>query len=97
MIQRPPTNKRAKRLKPGRLALYYAKLPNDGPDVVMHNEVPARRADAHYLHYVMNCPRFDHKGQPEPSVVEELQKRGYDITTINFSIDMKASADAGDR
>jgi hypothetical protein len=92
VIQRPPTKRRARRVKPGELAAYYAKLRNEGPDVVLHNEPPARRADAHFLHCALNVPRFNHKGEVEPSVMEELQARGYDITTLRFSIQMAAES-----
>lgn len=86
MINRPLTKRRERRVKPGELAVYYAKLRGQDPDVILHNESPARRADAHYMHSVLNTPRFDHRGNPEPSVIEELQSRGYDITTLDFSI-----------
>jgi hypothetical protein len=59
--------------------------------VVLHNELPARHCDAHYLHSVLNTPRYNYKGEPELSIVDELVDRGYDITTLYFSILMKKS------
>jgi len=82
--------KRARRLKSGTLAVYFAKLPHDAPDVVIHNEAPARRADAHYMHSIFNAERYDYKGDPQPSVVDELKSRGYDITTLSFEVHMIA-------
>ena len=84
----PPTSRRSKRIKPGVLAAYYAKLKYDRPDVVLHNEAPARRCDAHFLHSVLNTARYDCFGKREPSIIEELVNRGYDLTTLNFSIKM---------
>jgi hypothetical protein len=86
MLNRPTTKRREKRIKPGVLAGYYAKLKYDDPDVVIHNESPAGRADAHYLHSMLNTPTYNYKGEEQLSIMEELQKRGYDITTLNFSI-----------
>lgn len=87
MLNRPPTKHRAKRIKSGVLAAYYAKLSRfDDPDVVIHNEAPAGRADAHYLHSMLNTPTYNYKGEEQLSIIEELQVRGYDITTLNFSI-----------
>lgn len=86
MLTRPPTKHREKRIKPGVLAAYYAKLRYDDPDVVIHNEAPAGRADAHYLHSILNTSTYNYKGEEQLSIMEELQVRGYDITTLNFSI-----------
>jgi hypothetical protein len=51
--------------------------------------LPARRADAHLMHQTFNSPRYDYEGTEIPSLVEELVNRGYDITTLDFSIHMK--------
>ena len=94
-MERPNTNRRRKRLRAGMLAAYYAKLPDCGPDVVLHNELPARRCDTHFLHTVLNTPRYNYEGKLEPSIVDELVSRGYDITTLNFSIQMTAPKQNG--
>lgn len=89
--------RRERRLKPGWLAVYFAKLREvDMPDVVIHNEAPARRADSHYMHSVFNIPRYDHTGAEQPSVVDELKSRGYDIATLDFQIKMAAELQAKD-
>lgn len=48
------------------------------------------KPDGHLLHCRLNSPRFDGDYQPMlPSFVEELQARGYDITTLRFSVKRK--------
>jgi hypothetical protein len=81
--------KRERRLKPGTLAVYYAKLRGNDPDIVIHNEAPARRADAHFMHSIFNVERYDYTGAVLPSLVDELKSRGYDIETLSFEIHMK--------
>ena len=46
---------------------------------------------------VMNAfafDRLDYKGERQPSLVEELEKRGYDMDTLKFSIEKKADTGA---
>jgi hypothetical protein len=46
--------------------------------------------DAAFLHVIFNVKRFDSGTEnPLPSFVEELEARGYDITTFKFSIQKK--------
>jgi hypothetical protein len=55
---------------------------------------PGQAADAHLLHYHLATPRphlnlGDPGGFPiafDPSLIEELKARGYDITTLKFEI-----------
>ena len=46
--------------------------------------------DRHLLHYVLNCehPRPHVLGEPwfDAAFTKELEKRGYDLTTLKFSI-----------
>lgn len=47
-----------------------------------------RKCDGHLIHYYMGSPR--QSGQEwVPSLFEELEKRGYDLTTLKFSIKKK--------
>jgi len=53
-----------------------------------------RSCDGHYVHYMLGCKRYDHDPitktrKEENSFFEELDKRGYDLTTIKFSIQWK--------
>lgn len=45
--------------------------------------------DGHLLHTRLNAPRFDGSNEL-PSFVSELEARGYDITTLRFSVKRKA-------
>lgn len=90
--------KRMRQAKEGQLRVYYANHPEDGPDIVYHNGEGTSRSDKFLLHgfFSMKRPRivYGHErlnngGHPtvfEPGLVEELEKRGYDITTLEFSI-----------
>lgn len=90
---------RRKHAKPGQLLIYYGKLPHDDPDVVFAwGEAGANRYDASFLTFALSGKRqrvvygedrVKNGGWPvvfDPSVIEELEARGYDITTIQFSI-----------
>lgn len=47
------------------------------------------KPDGHLLHTVLNGQRFDAEGRPEPSLVDELAERGYDLTTLRFTVTRK--------
>ena len=54
-----------------------------------------RGCDRHLTHYALNCV----PGPTKPgdlSFVDELEKRGYDITTLRFSV-MRAESNDDDR
>lgn len=88
---------RAPKLKDGELRVYWGKLPHDSPDLIFAWQGnSAMRADSRYLYVELATQRPDPSVQPLfskmlPSFVQELEARGYDITTLKFSI-MKKSA-----
>lgn len=96
---------RRRHAKPGQLLIYYGKLPHNDPDVVFAwGGDGANKCDANYLTYALCGKRQrmvfgeerEKAGYPvtfDPSVIEELTARGYDITTIRFSIMKKAKDD----
>jgi hypothetical protein len=47
------------------------------------------RPDGHLLHVVLNCERWNYEGRREPSLVAELDRRGYDTSTLRFSVQRK--------
>lgn len=54
-----------------------------------------RKVDGAYLHYVLGCKRqrYDYttkRIEYDPSALEELEARGYDIKTLRFSIKRKS-------
>ena len=88
---------RTAKLKPGELRAYWRTLREDGyhgpggekGDLVFHNEPPARRADGSLLYSVFSSYKIDGSSINGRSLVEELARRGYDVTTFRFSIKMK--------
>lgn len=84
--------------KPGELRALYGKADRwSGPDVcyVWGEGVPG--CDARLLHSTLSNKRltldFPNAGHKfEQSFVDELEERGYDITTLRFSIQKKPSA-----
>ena len=87
---------RKPKLKDGELRMYYGKLKHDSPDVIYAWQgEPSMRRDSSMLHYMLGTRRPDPTKRPIfsemlPSFLEELESRGYDLTTIKFSIMKKA-------
>jgi hypothetical protein len=73
--------------KEGTLACRWRKnLGGCGPDLVFYFP---RKPDGHLLHSFFNYPA---KGEKR-CLVAELEARGYDITTLQFTIRMKEKPD----
>jgi hypothetical protein len=74
---------RTPKLKDGELRVYWGKLPHDSPDVVFSWQGDrSMRRDTALLCYLFS------KKEPGTSrgLLEELEYRGYDITTLRLSI-----------
>jgi hypothetical protein len=93
---------RKPKLKDGELQMYWGRPdPHDSPDVVLAWQGDRRmKADTALLHMIICSKRpkiafgkLDWNVM-EPSLIEELQARGYDITTLKFSI-IKKPVNAG--
>ena len=90
---------RKPKLKDGELMVYWGRLPHDNPDVIYAWQGDASmKRDSAALHYYLGCKRPDPQVTPIfskmlPSMIEDLESRGYDITTLKFSI-MKKQVDA---
>ncbi len=81
---------RLPRQKKGVLELSYGRLEKgENPDVVYTCGEGCDRADLRLLHYHFSWGRLKIGREQEPSLVEDLIKRGYDISTIKFSIKKK--------
>lgn len=84
---------RRPKLKDGELRVYWG-MPDrhDSPDVVLAWQGDSMmKRDAALLHYHLCSRHPDPHKHPifsvmQPSLIEDLQARGYDITTIKFSI-----------
>jgi hypothetical protein len=97
---------RRRKAKPGQLIAYYGKLPHDGPDVVFAwGGSGASKHDGALLHHMLASKRLEVVlGEEErkhtrcghhifgKSFIQELEDRGYDITTIYFSIEQKPTS-----
>ena len=83
---------RAPKLKDGELQVYWGKLPYDSPDIIYAWQGDSSmKRDSRLLHYHLSTKRPDPFAKPlfskmDPSLLEELESRGYDLTTLKFSI-----------
>jgi hypothetical protein len=89
--------KRVPKAKPGQIITTWAHRKYDGPDLYFINGEGTSRADRSLMNHVFCCKRMtvDTKSPVGydfgPSFAEELEKRGYDMTTFRFSIQKKAT------
>lgn len=68
-----------------------AKWANEGEaaggDIAYACGVGCHKADLHLLHYVIGAGHWNpNDRKTDPSFLDELKARGYDLTTIRFSI-----------
>lgn len=71
----------------GDLVAWWGKIKGESPDICFHWDKHV--ADGHLLHYFLTRPDVDRHGNVMKSFIEELESRGYDITTLKFSIQRK--------
>lgn len=83
---------RRPKLKDGELRVYWGKLPHNNPDIVIEwlGDSSMKR-DSNFLFYELGSDKPDLHAKPlfskmNPSFFKELELRGYDITTLKFSI-----------
>lgn len=77
-----------KRAKPGELCMFYGRLPGDAPDVIYAWGAGCSKRDGALLNMILGSKRppllpFE---PWEPSLLDELVARGYDLSTLSFSI-----------
>lgn len=90
---------RQPKLKDGELRMYWGKLPHENPDVIISWQGDSSmKRDSRLMFYVLCSDKPDLHARPlfskmEPSFIKELELRGYDLTTLKFSI-MKKKVDA---
>lgn len=82
---------RAPKAKEGQLIAKWGSVDGSGPDLCYAYGPGCERADSRLLHNVLTTKRIDLSDLPNllPSFTEELEARGYDITTLRFSISKK--------
>ena len=71
--------------------MQWGKLPNDSPDIIYSWGEGTDRADRALLHHVFGSPRYTYDGKTDPGLFDELEARGYDLTTLKFSIEKRMS------
>lgn len=84
-------NMARRRTSQNTLSAYWSKKERD----LMYS-YPGSAVDGRLVHSVMGClrARLDYSQERptpvyDPSFVDELEKRGYDITTLRFSVMLK--------
>ena len=82
--------KYTRKLKPGHLVCRWATSRDDGPDLY-YNAGEGCGGDMKLLHGFFTSQRLNCNYEFEKSFIEELKLRGYDITTLNFSIKKKVT------
>lgn len=89
---------RRPKLKEGELRVFWGKLPDDEPDMLYAWQGDSSmKQDGRFLNVFFQCQSPDPHVTPLfskmlPSLVQELEARGYDITTLHFSILKKVHA-----
>ena len=88
---------RTPKLQDGELRIYWGREPHDRtPDIMFAWQGDrSMKRDTNLLHYMMCSKHPDPNAKPlfsvmRPSLMEELDARGYDLTTLKFSIKKKA-------
>lgn len=81
---------RAPKARDGQVKLQYGKLPNDTHDICVVWGNGCGKADSRLIMSAFTQKTFrPGTFDSNPSLVEELDRRGYDITTLRFSIEKK--------
>lgn len=93
---------REPKAKPGELLARWGKVKYADPDIVYAWGQGVPKGDSHLLHSALSAPRtrlnYDAKFPAsrfdatidEPSFLQELEARGYDLTTLRFSVQKKS-------
>ena len=93
---------RKPKLKDGELRMYWGRVENDAPDVVLAWQGDrSMKADTALLHMHLCSQHPDLHAKPlfskmNPSLIEELDARGYDLKTLKFSIMKKPTHGIGE-
>lgn len=89
---------RTPKLKDGELRVYWGKLPHENPDLIFAWQGDrSMKRDSALLHWKFAGQQPDPHELPPfskmlPSLIQELESRGYDVTTFKFSIMKKGGA-----
>lgn len=86
--------RRMPRAKPGELKAQWGDSREQGEDIYLAHGEGIHRSDAHLLYGAL-CTTYG-SALVERSLIDELERRGYDITTLKFSIQKKVKHDHQD-
>lgn len=93
-----PRSRRRPPYRDGELALYYGPVERgDSDDVVVQGGLGVDKRDRAFLIYAMHGSRWKgplYPGEQEHSILHELESRGYDLSTLRFSIQKKQAPPA---
>lgn len=80
---------RMPKAKPGQLKAQWGKSPDDSsPDICYAAGEGVPNCDTHLLHnFLHHQPYSQLTHEFFDSFIDELKKRGYDITTLKFSVE----------
>jgi hypothetical protein len=78
--------------KPGQLVMQYGRDDDGEVDVVFAWGEGCSKRDGALLHWRIGSDNLNHKMEVDQSLLKELDARGYDLTTIRFSISKKVAA-----
>lgn len=91
-------SKRRPTVRDGELHIYWGRESRGEPmDVIYHNGSGTSHRDLSLLHCIVGSKRAPAIPglEWEPSLIEELESRGYDLTTLRFYIRKKPAEDKG--
>jgi hypothetical protein len=74
----------ARRTRSNTLSAEWSKKEKD--IVFYHPDGPQTKCDGHFLYSSFSVGKFDHNAKLQKAFLDELEARGYDITTLRFSI-----------
>lgn len=86
--------------KPGQIRVWWGKIPHQAPGIVVHWGEECAKADAALCMGALTSrthhPGFTGPGEWAPGLIEELERRGYDPATIEFTVQKKKPPTAKD-
>lgn len=80
---------RAPKVVEGQIKMQRGRI-DGGVDMCIFYGDNTPRCDRALVMNTLCCDQLNWKSESEPSLIEELEKRGYDLDTLKFSIERKA-------
>ena len=78
------------RARSGQIKCQWGKLADADPDLVLCWGDGTAKADANLLHHALSSKDYSPMDKTwHPSLLEELEARGYDLATLKISVEKK--------